>query len=88
MDAAQSGNNVTTDGTRLCVEAACERPCASFLLLLLSADPSCSLPTDSQRKIAQKFYPYLDFELAEATRAAASERQLRLLGWHGISNYG
>ena len=47
-----------------------------------------SLPTDSQRKIAEKFYPYLDFELAEATRAAASERQLRLLGWHGISNYG
>ena len=87
MDAAQSGNNVTTDGTRLCVEAACE-PCASFLLLLLSADPSCSLPTDSQRKIAQKFYPYLDFELAEETREAATERQMRLFGAHGISNYG
>ena len=79
---------MTTDGTRLCVEAACEQPCAPPFLCCSLLTPRASLPTDSQRKIAQKFYPYLDFELAPATRAAASERQLRLLGWHGISNYG
>ena len=41
-----------------------------------------------QRKVSQKFYPYLDFELAEETREAATERQMRLFGAHGISNYG
>ena len=41
-----------------------------------------------QRKVSQKFYPYLDFELAEETREVATERQMRLFGAHGISNYG
>lgn len=40
------------------------------------------------RKVAQKFWPYTGFTLAGATRAAASDRQLRLLGTHDISNYG
>ena len=43
----------------------------------------------SQRKVSQKFWPYtLGFELAETTRAAATERQMRLLGFHSVSNYG
>jgi len=42
----------------------------------------------AQRCVAQKFWPYLDFTLAPATRAAASPRQLRLLGEHPISSYG
>lgn len=41
-----------------------------------------------QRKVAQKFFPYLDFQLAAATREAASTQQLRLLGQHPVSNYG
>ena len=60
-----SGNNVTVDRTRLCVETAY-----------------------GQRKISQKFWPYLDFKLARRTRMAATERQLRLLGFHSTSNYG
>ena len=41
------------------------------------------------RKTANKFFPYsLEFELAEDTTRAATERQLRLLGYHGVSNYG
>ncbi len=40
------------------------------------------------RKVAQKFWPYTGFQLAKGTRASASERQMRLLGQHGISNYG
>ena len=60
-----SGNNVTADKVRLCVETGY-----------------------SQRKVSQKFWPYLNFELAERTRAAATERQMRLLGFHGVSNYG
>ena len=40
------------------------------------------------RKVAQKFWPYLDFVLAPQTRAAATPRQLRVLGEHPISNYG
>jgi hypothetical protein len=40
------------------------------------------------RKVAQKFWPYTDFVLEQATRAAATERQLRLLGAHAVSNYG
>ena len=40
------------------------------------------------RKVAQKFWPYTDFVLAQRTREAATERQLRLLGVHPISNYG
>lgn len=40
------------------------------------------------RKVAQKFWPYVEFKLNPATRAAATERQMRLLGVHGISNYG
>lgn len=40
------------------------------------------------RKVSQKFYPYLNFQLAERTFEAATKRQLRLLGEHPQSNYG
>jgi hypothetical protein len=40
------------------------------------------------RKVAQKFWPYLDFVLEPRTRAAASAQQLRVLGEHPLSNYG
>lgn len=40
------------------------------------------------RKVANKFFPYVGFELADTTRQAASARQLRLLGFHPVSNYG
>jgi len=40
------------------------------------------------RKVAQKFWPYTGFKLAAQTRDAATDRQLRLLGEHPISNYG
>ena len=38
--------------------------------------------------IARVQWPYTGFRVAEATLAAASERQRRLLGEHPISNYG
>ena len=41
-----------------------------------------------RRMVAQKFYPYLDFRLEPTIAAAASARQLRLLGRHERSNYG
>ena len=42
-----------------------------------------------RRKVAQKFFPYIDVKLAEATMAAATPRQRRLLGAsHIISTYG
>jgi len=42
-----------------------------------------------RRKVAQKFFPYIDVKLAEATMAAATPRQRRLLGTsHIISTYG
>ena len=41
-----------------------------------------------QRGIAQRFPPYLEFRHNPAVLAAASKRQLRLLGKHHISAYG
>jgi hypothetical protein len=42
-----------------------------------------------QRKVAQKFWPYtMGFQLSPSTRAAATQRQMRLFGAHSISNYG
>ena len=41
-----------------------------------------------QRKLAQKFFPYLGFELDGRAHAAATARQRRLLGNHAVSNYG
>lgn len=41
-----------------------------------------------RRKLSQKFFPYLDFELSPTIRAAATPRQRRLLGAHPVGNYG
>ena len=40
------------------------------------------------RKVAQKFWPYLDFTLSADSRELATPQQLRLLGEHPLSNYG
>ena len=42
----------------------------------------------AQRGVAQRFNPYLDFKHNPVVKAAANERQLRLLGKHKISAYG
>ncbi len=42
----------------------------------------------AQRGIAQRFNPYLNFKHNPVVKAAANERQLRLLGKHNISAYG
>lgn len=42
----------------------------------------------AQRGIAQRFNPYLEFEHNPVVKAAANERQLRLLGKHPIGAYG